>query len=169
MAALAAGLATTHAQEGEEGRKRIIFPPGAREPANAPSTASPASAARPEPEAAIREFFRALAAERIEEAYEALIRGTTLADREDDVKALKERTRQALDVCGPFAKYEVLEERKAGEHLWRWTCLSLHEDLPLRWRFYFYNPGGAGWRLVDLRVDDGLVELFEDAGRRRAR
>ena len=38
--------------------------------------------------------------------------------------------------------------------------------LPLRWRFYFYKAQGT-WKLVDLRVDDGLVELFEESIRPR--
>jgi hypothetical protein len=49
---------------------------------------------------------------------------------------------------------------------WHDPCISLNSDLPLRWRFYFYKSQGA-WKLVDLRVDDGLVELFEEAGRAR--
>ena len=57
-----------------------------------------------------------------------------------------------------------MDEKTVGESLMRRTCISLNADLPLRWRFYFYKSGGA-WRLVDLRVDDALVELFEDSGR----
>ena len=48
----------------------------------------------------------------------------------------------------------------------RQTCISLNQDLPLRWRFYFYRSEGA-WKIVDMRVDDGLVELFEEAGHRQ--
>ena len=57
-----------------------------------------------------------------------------------------------------------MDSLTVGEHLLRRTCLSLNEDLPLRWRFYFYRSGDT-WKLVDLRVDDALVELFEDSAR----
>jgi hypothetical protein len=42
----------------------------------------------------------------------------------------------------------------------------LNEDLPLRWRFYLYRSGNDG-KIVDLRVDDGIVELFDDFARSR--
>jgi hypothetical protein len=42
----------------------------------------------------------------------------------------------------------------------------LNEDLPLRWRFYFYRSENK-WKLVDLRVDDGIVELFDEVARNR--
>jgi len=58
----------------------------------------------------------------------------------------------------------VVDEKFVGASLLRRTCISLNTDLPLRWRFYFYKSEGV-WRLVDIRIDDGLVELFEDAGR----
>jgi hypothetical protein len=44
----------------------------------------------------------------------------------------------------------------------------LNEDLPLRWRFYFYRTEGK-WKIVDLRVDDGIVELFDEVARNRRR
>ena len=60
----------------------------------------------------------------------------------------------------------MVENLEIGKSLVRTTCLSLNEDLPLRWRFYFYRNGDQ-WRLVDLRVDDGIVELFDEVARNR--
>ena len=167
-AALAVVACPSPAQEAKE-KKRMIFPPGEVQPLMDKPTAAPQpSLAKPKPETpeeSLAVFFQALAAGQVEGAYERLVKGTTIADRPQDVAALKERTLQALDVCGPFQGYEILEQRTAGQHLVRLTCLSLNSELPLRWRFYFYRSEGS-WRLVDLRVDDGLVELFEDSGRR---
>ena len=81
-------------------------------------------------------------------------------------RGLKKRTQQALDNYGPVSGYEIVDEKTVGTSLLRRTCISLNSDLPLRWRFYFYRSEGT-WKLVDLRVDDGLVELFEEAGRAR--
>jgi hypothetical protein len=95
-----------------------------------------------------------------------LVKGTIIAERSEDVAALKTRTQTALDSYGPITGYEVVDEKVVGTALLRRTCVSLNTDLPLRWRFYFYKSEGA-WRLVDLRVDDALVELFDEAGRAR--
>jgi hypothetical protein len=62
--------------------------------------------------------------------------------------------------------YEVVETLEIGKSLYRQTCISLNEDLPLRWRFYFYRSSNQ-WKIVDLRVDDGIVELFEEIARNR--
>lgn len=111
-------------------------------------------------------FFLALKAGQVDAAYEGLVRGTIIAEKQDDVNALKARTMQALDNYGAVTGFEVVDTMEVGESLLRLTCLSLNKDLPLRWRFYFYRTT-QGWKIVDLRVDDGLVELFEDAARAR--
>jgi hypothetical protein len=111
-------------------------------------------------------FFLALKAGQIDAAYDALVKGSVIAERREDVSGLKERTRRALDNYGPVSGYEIVDEKTVGTSLLRRTCISLNTDLPLRWRFYFYKSEGT-WKLVDLRVDDGLVELFEEAGRAR--
>ena len=116
------------------------------------------------PDQAVETFFKMLRAGDVDAAYDALVKGTIIADRPEDVTALKSRTKTALDSYGPVAGYETVDEKQVGSSLLRRTCVSLNSDLPLRWRFYFYKSEGA-WRLVDLRVDDGLVELFEEAGR----
>lgn len=118
-----------------------------------------------EPRPAIDLFFAQLAEGRVEEAYDNLVRGSIIEERKEDVDALKERSMRAIDAYGRVRSYEVLNEASAGTSLRRFTCLSLNEELPLRWRFYFYNSA-KGWKLVDLRVDDGLVELFEEASAR---
>jgi hypothetical protein len=157
----------------------MVFPPGAKEPlvsggedSSDTGEATPSNIPQPEestgaaptPEQSIDLFFLALQADNIEGAYDNLVRDTIIADRREDIRGLKRRTLEALDSYGPVTGYEVIESRTVGGHLSRKTCLSLNTDLPLRWRFYFYRSGGT-WRLVDLRVDDGLVELFEDAVR----
>ena len=163
--------ATLHAQETDQ-RKRMVFsttnpdgqPAAAASPT--PAAAPEPGAKHPEPAAAIGAFFLALKAGQVDAAYEGLVKNTIIAERKENVNDLKESTKKALDHYGPVSGYEVVDTLQVGASLMRQTCVSLNQDLPLRWRFYFYCTGGV-WKIVDMRVDDGLVELFEETGRRR--
>jgi len=161
-------LAAASAQETAP-KNKIIFAPGASQPVitTSGSTAVVAGPSRTAgPDALIASFFGALKAGRVDEAYDGLVKGTVIADRQKDVVALKAKTTEAIEGYGKIGGYELADERWVGNSLMRRTCISLGEVLPLRWRFYFYKAG-ADWKLVDLRVDDALVELFEESGRPR--
>lgn len=164
---LLAAASTALAQQGDGKPKggRMVFQPGSTEPViTALSTPTPPPRGGDKPSEAMEAFFLALKGNQVDAAYDALVKGTIIADRAEDVSALKTRTRAALDNYGLISGYEVVDEKIVGASLLRRTCISLNSDLPLRWRFYFYKSGGT-WKLVDLRVDDALVELFEEAGR----
>jgi hypothetical protein len=158
-------LCVAQQESDNERAARMFFPPETKE-----STESPRQASGPRrensPSETIDMFFLGLKAGQVDAAYDGLVKGSIIADRREDVTALKDRTRRALDNFGPISGYEVLEERTVGSTLLRRTCISFNSDLPLRWRFYFYKAQGM-WKLVDLRVDDGLVELFEESIRPR--
>jgi hypothetical protein len=156
---------TSAAVAQQEKGGRLVFPPGATEPVMTGTAAVPAPTTD-KPAEAMEAFFLAIKAGKVDAAYDALVKGTIIAERGEDVAALKTRTQTALDNYGPISGYEVVDEKVVGSALLRRTCVSLNADLPLRWRFYFYKSEGA-WRLVDLRVDDALVELFDEAGRAR--
>ena len=159
-------LSTVVLAQDEDPRKRMIFPPHGLEPVATPAPA-PAAAQKPEdPGAVISAFFLALKSGQVDAAYEALVRGTIVAERKENVGELRESTKKALDSYGPVGGYEVVDTLQVGTSLVRQTCISLNQDLPLRWRFYFYKSGGT-WKIVDMRVDDGLVELFEEVSRRK--
>jgi len=166
-ACLALSLASVVAQEAAP-KNRIIFTPGSSQPVVTTSgtTGGPAASRTAGPDALIAAFFSSLKAGRVDEAYDNLVRGTVIADRLKDVAALKSKTAEAIEGYGKIGGYEMADERWVGTSLMRRTCISLGEVLPLRWRFYFYKSGGD-WKLVDLRVDDALVELFEESGRTR--
>lgn len=164
---LLAAASTALAQQGDGKPKggRMIFQPGATEPImNATPTPAPVQRVGENPSEVMDAFFAALKANHVDAGYDALVKGTIISERADDVAALKSRTKTAMDNYGPIAGYETVDEKVVGSSLLRRTCISLNSDLPLRWRFYFYKSGGT-WKLVDLRVDDALVELFEEAGR----
>jgi hypothetical protein len=161
------------AQEGGDKDRagRMFFPPEMKQPATPLQPATPVKQApgprrETNPSETMEMFFQALKAGQIDSAYDALVKGSIIADRREDVQGLKERTRHALENYGPISGYELIDEKTVGTSLLRRTCVSLNADLPLRWRFYFYKSEGV-WKLVDLRVDDGLVELFDETIRAR--
>ncbi len=107
-------------------------------------------------------FFGLLQKNEIDPAYEGLMKGSRIADRPEELKTLKAKTREAIDVFGPIQSYELVETKNVGTRLLRRTYLSLNKEFPLRWRFYFYLSGDV-WRLIDLRVDDRVTGMFDEA------
>lgn len=160
---LFAALILTARAEPGEAKKRLVFPaPGGATPSKAPPAAKPAL----EPTEVLRQFFEDLKADKLDAAYQGLVKNTIISERAENIDQLKAKTRQALDNFGPVKGHEVVETLQVGNSLFRFTCLSLNEDVPLRWRFYFYRSG-TQWKIIDLRVDDGIADLFEEAARGR--
>jgi hypothetical protein len=110
----------------------------------------------------IEDFFAALEGKEIDEAYARLTKDTKIAEKPEDVTTLKTKTQQAIDLFGEITGAEQIGLHYVGTHLLSTTWLSLGKDLPLRWRFYFYKAAG-NWRLIDIRVDDRLMELFGES------
>jgi hypothetical protein len=110
----------------------------------------------------IEDFFGALQGKEIDGAYERLTRDTKIAEKPEDVTTLKAKTQQAIELFGEITGAEQIGVHHVGTHLLSTTWLSLGKDLPLRWRFYFYKAAG-NWRLIDIRVDDRLMELFGES------
>ncbi len=109
----------------------------------------------------VRKFFAGVKAGKLDDAFTDLTKNSLLSHKPEDVENLKKGMQQALDKYGNIQGFEILEKKIAGEHLLRMTCVSLGEDMPLRWKFYFYRVQDT-WRLLDMRVDSGIADLFED-------
>ena len=139
--------------------KKPKTPPVVEATAPAPRAAVTAENDLPAQIAAI--FFGLLQKNEIEPAYEGLMKGSRIAERPEELKTLKSKTKEAIDVFGPIQAYELVETRNVGTHLLRRTYLSLNKEFPLRWRFYFYLSGEV-WRLIDLRVDDRVTGMFDE-------
>lgn len=154
-------LALPALAQSNDAKKRLVFPTRA-EPAATKPTPLPTRT----PEETLRQFFEDLRAEKLDAAYQGLVKNTILTERAGTVDQLKEKTREALDRFGPVLGWESIETLLVGENLQRFTCVSLNEDLPMRWRFYFYRSGSQ-WKVIDLRVDDGIADLFDEAARSR--
>lgn len=107
----------------------------------------------------IQTFFDALQKKQIDLAYEQLTKNTKIGEKPEEVTSLKTKTEQAIKLFGEIQGAEKLTVNAVGDHLLSATYLSLGRELPLRWRFYFYKSGDV-WKLIDLRVDDRLMDLF---------
>ena len=136
-------------------------------------------AAAGDPAKQVDDFFRVLTEGRVDAAYDILLRGTKIAEMPKDVATLKAKTREAIRVYGDINGYDLVDTKGVGQHLTRITCLSLAKNLPIRWRFYFYSVDAAvtrslagttgpaaistgTWKLIDIRIDDRLPDLFEE-------
>ena len=151
---------------------KISKPNLAPEPTAAPAVPAPAAATPPAevqpavvegeaPEKTIARFFSYLQRKEVDHAYDQLTKGTKIADRAEDVKMLKSKTKDALAVFGVMTGFDPVAKKAVGERLISYTYVSLGKEFPLRWRFYFYKPQ-ENWRLIDLRVDDRLSAMFDE-------
>ena len=131
-------------------------------------TVVPSEAEADGPEKIIARFFSYLLRREVDQAYDQLTRGTKIAERAEDVKTLKAKTKEAITVFGPMLGYDTVVKKNVGSRLVSYTLLSLGKEFPLRWRFYFYKPQET-WRLIDLRVDDRLAAMFDETDEGRVR
>ena len=144
----------------QETKNRLVFPSSSKASASGDESQTPV--------ATIDKFFEFLGSGKLDEAYAGLSKIINIPGRPDSAKEFKDRTQIAIDSFGPVNGYEVVDSMLIGKVLFRQTCVSLNEDSPLRWRFYFYRSG-SDWKLIDLRVDDGIVDLFEELSNARKR
>ena len=120
------------------------------------------------PDKIIARFFAYLERKEVDQAYDQITRGTKIAERAEDVRTLKSKTKEAITVFGPILGYDSAVKKSVGTRLVSYTLLSLGKEFPLRWRFYFYKAQDT-WRLIDLRVDDRLAAMFDETEDGRSR
>ncbi|MEP6672173.1 MAG: hypothetical protein ABJF10_23625 [Chthoniobacter sp.] len=113
------------------------------------------------PSQIVATFFAALREGKIDDGYATLTKDSKIAEKPEELRQLKAKTREAIEVFGAISGYDFVESRAIGQRLLRATFVSQGRVFPLRWRFYFYKPEHA-WRLIDMRVDDKLTGLFDE-------
>lgn len=114
------------------------------------------------PSTIVANFFAALREGKVDEGYAALTKDSKIAEKPEELRQLKAKTREAIEVFGAISGYDFVESKAIGQRLVRATYVSQGKVFPLRWRFYFYKPE-TQWRLIDMRVDDKLTGLFDEA------
>jgi hypothetical protein len=163
--------ATPKADKPAESPKVLIFRPSAKLPDGAAESGTPQSGVvrhAPEgnplldgPAKIIADFFASLRDGKIDEGYAALTKDSKIAEKPEELKTLKAKTREAIEVFGNISGFDFVESRSIGLRLVRATYISQGKIFPLRWRFYFYKPENS-WRLIDMRVDDKLTGIFDE-------
>ncbi|MEI9895403.1 MAG: hypothetical protein WDN28_16315 [Chthoniobacter sp.] len=167
--------ATPKPEKGEKATPKVLtFQPAARLPDAAPETVNGTvhsvavqRLALPNPMSdgpsqIVATFFASLREGKIDEGYATLTKESKIAEKPEELKQLKAKTREAIEVFGAISGYDFVESRAIGQRLVRATYVSQGRVFPLRWRFYFYKPLSE-WRLIDMRVDDKLTGLFDEA------
>jgi hypothetical protein len=139
----------------------VTAPAPAAAPTPTAADAPPGPVEGEAPEKTIARFFSYLQRKEVDQAYDQLTKGTKIADRAEDVKMLKSKTKDALAVFGVMTGFDPVAKKAVGERLISYTYVSLGKEFPLRWRFYFYKPQ-ENWKLIDLRVDDRLSSMFDE-------
>lgn len=122
---------------------------------------APAPSAGMSADKIVDSFFAYLGKGQVDQAYDFLTNGTKIAEKPDEVAKLKSTTKDAIRIFGDISGYELIATKTAGTHLMCSTYLSLGKGYPLRWKFYFYRWDKT-WRLIDIRVDDRLVDIFDE-------
>ncbi len=155
-----------------EKAKVLIFEPPKGGPSVSPEPPAPKSPATPPavfegPAQIVRTFFGSLQDGKFDEAYGTLTKGSKIAEKPEELKQLKSKTREAVEVFGTIHGYDLVDSKAIGSRLVRSTYVSLGKVFPLRWRFYFYKPDDV-WRLIDLRVDDKLTGIFDESEEAKA-
>ena len=124
-----------------------------------------AAAAEPPPPEELTQmtskFFELLKKDKIEQAYDELLKTSKIKTKADDVTQLKQQTREALTTFGPVLGFELLEYKRKGFSLMQLVYFSWQEERPLRWRFTFYRPKDK-WRLVNIQLDDQAIQFWDD-------
>ncbi len=187
-AILLSGVCASFSQEDDEAAPEATPEPTAEAATEeeTEATSEPETASTPEPTPAVEEgmpplipearsipgvpdtvlakvdvFFALLSRGRIDQAYDSLVSGTVIEAKPADVEVLKKKTREAQALFGKITGHDIADVKPVGDRLIRVTSLSFGENYPLRWRFYFYQSKGE-WRLIDIRVDDRLMDLFNE-------
>ena len=155
-------VGVTHAQKSSKAEK-----PDTTSTKAAPMTVPAFEKAAPEqsednaPITMISAFFSSIEKGELDDAYAKLMRGSKIAERPEEIRQLKTKTKEAIGVFGGIEGFEHVETKDVSSRLLRCTYLSLGKEFPLRWRFYFYRANRV-WRIIDLRVDDRLGSIFEE-------
>jgi len=150
--------------------KVLIFQPGTKLPSAADSGTTRAEVIQRAnginpmtdgPAQMVANFFGALRDGKIDDGYAVLTKDSKIAEKPEELRQLKAKTREAIEVFGQISGFDFVESRAVGQRLVRATYISQGKVFPLRWRFYFYKPVDS-WRLIDMRVDDKLSGIFDE-------
>ena len=115
-------------------------------------------------------FFESLSLEKSPEAFQELLAGSALLNREDDLRQLVAQTAQLPTKYGRYRGAEQIGARRVGQDLVLLRYLGKHDQCPVVWTFVFYRPPPpAGktpaepeaWRIVSIDFHTEWERLWE--------
>ncbi len=145
--------------------------------------ASRGADAPPEPDpilkqldARVAQFLKDVSMRDTQRAYQELLIGSRLIRQGKALEELTEKTQQLQKKYGQYCGFEQIAARRVGSDLVLLRYLYKCEDFPVVWYFAFYRASPAGeavlettpWRVVTVRFDTKLEQLWAEAPRRPA-
>lgn len=108
----------------------------------------------PEITGRLEEFFQKLMRDSPETAFFALFSGTPFIDKQEIIENIVATSRKSVAEFGEYTGYEFSGTESFGERSLTVAYITTMPRKLLRWRFYFYSPGGTEWTMANLKVDD---------------
>jgi len=102
----------------------------------------------------LESFFSQLLKATPETAFFTLFQNTPFNDKNEVIEQITATSRKSVEELGIYTNYEFISAESFGEKA---MTISYITEMPrklLRWRFFFYSPGGTKWTLANLKVDD---------------
>ncbi len=102
----------------------------------------------------LESFFSQLLKETPETAFFTLFQNTPFNDKNEVIEQITATSRKSVEELGTYTSYEYLDAQTYGEKAMTISYITEMPKKLLRWRFFFYSPGGTEWTLANLKVDD---------------
>ena len=117
----------------------------------------------------VEAFFTSIEDGKTAEAFTLLMEGSPLGSNKESVDKLVEQTADIVGTYGAIQAHEIIQIKRVGSRLLRFTYFSYSDDYPLKWEFYCFLASSGKWQLLDFSVNNSFEELFDGPTARRAR
>jgi hypothetical protein len=109
-------------------------------------------------DAQLKDFFNELSQSQVDEAYRRLLNGTRIAQQQQAVAQLQEKTRRLPELYGPMQSVEQFDTTRLGRSVVMLKYLYNCERYPVVWYFTYYRSSGSSpWKLIAVRFDTDLT------------
>lgn len=116
----------------------------------------------PELEQKCNTFFESLSKSEIKKAFDKILEGSPIKNKEEQINNLIEQTKQSIVLYGKLNDAEAVSSEIATPSLIRLRYLAVHNIYPMRWIFTFYKSPKSGWIIINIKLDDLSEYFFSD-------
>ncbi|MEM1157951.1 MAG: hypothetical protein AAF649_10010 [Verrucomicrobiota bacterium] len=113
----------------------------------------------------LESFFSQLLESAPETAFFTLFQNTPFNDKNEVIEQITATSRKSVAELGSYTGYEFISAESFGEKAMTISYITEMPKKLLRWRFFFYSPGGTQWTLANLKVDDYRNYLTREPNR----